>query len=82
MKGGLWTSFSRARPPVVRRRAQLIFQNPFDALNPRFTIWRSLTEPLVDGGIPRGEYPDYVERALDLARFAQGRASCSDIAPV
>jgi peptide/nickel transport system ATP-binding protein len=58
---------------TFRRRAQLIFQNPFDALNPRFTIWRSLTEPLVNGGIPRAEYREYVERALDLARFAQGR---------
>jgi oligopeptide/dipeptide ABC transporter ATP-binding protein len=58
---------------TFRRRAQLIFQNPFDALNPRFTIWRSLTEPLVNARVPRAEYGEYVERALDLARFSQGR---------
>ena len=29
-----------------RRTAQLVFQNPFDALNPRFTIRRVLAEPL------------------------------------
>ena len=34
-----------------RRRAQLMFQNPFEALNPRFTILRSVMEPLVVHGI-------------------------------
>jgi len=30
-----------------RKLSQLMFQNPFDALNPRFTIEKSLTEPLI-----------------------------------
>ncbi|MED4781138.1 ABC transporter ATP-binding protein [Brevibacillus choshinensis] len=30
-----------------RKQAQLMFQNPFEALNPRFTIFRSLLEPLI-----------------------------------
>ena len=33
-----------------RRRAQLMFQNPFEALNPRMTLYRSLTEPLIIHG--------------------------------
>ena len=33
-----------------RSRAQLMFQNPFEALNPRFTLYRSLTEPLIIHG--------------------------------
>ena len=33
-----------------RSRVQLMFQNPFEALNPRFTLYRSLTEPLVIHG--------------------------------
>ena len=33
-----------------RRRVQLMFQNPFEALNPRFTLYRSLSEPLVIHG--------------------------------
>ena len=36
--GGLAGESLRA----FRRQAQLVFQNPFDALNPRFTIQRSL----------------------------------------
>lgn len=63
----------RAEQKNFRRKAQLIFQNPFEALNPRFTLWRCLTEPLVNAGIPRPEHRSYVERALDLARFSGGR---------
>ncbi|MCU0522246.1 MAG: ABC transporter ATP-binding protein, partial [Anaerolineae bacterium] len=33
-----------------RASAQLMFQNPFEALNPRFTIYRSLSEPLIIHG--------------------------------
>lgn len=33
-----------------RRRVQLMFQNPFEALNPRFTLYRSLSEPLIIHG--------------------------------
>ena len=33
-----------------RRRVQLMFQNPFEALNPRFTLFRSLAEPLIIHG--------------------------------
>jgi oligopeptide/dipeptide ABC transporter ATP-binding protein len=35
---------------AFRNRAQLMFQNPFEALNPRFTIYRSLSEPLLIHG--------------------------------
>ncbi len=58
---------------AFRRKAQLIFQNPFDALNPRFTIWRCLAEPLVNAGVPRAQHRRHIERALDIARFAAGR---------
>ncbi|HKL13723.1 MAG TPA: ABC transporter ATP-binding protein [Halanaerobiales bacterium] len=34
-----------------RKKAQLIFQNPYEALNPRFTIYRSLLEPLIIHGM-------------------------------
>jgi peptide/nickel transport system ATP-binding protein len=33
-----------------RRRVQLMFQNPYEALNPRFTLYRSLAEPLLIHG--------------------------------
>lgn len=58
-----------------RRQAQLVFQNPFDALNPRFTIYRAVAEPLLNAGIPRAEHPDRVAAAFrrvhlpDLDRY-------------
>src|SRR5713226_7937828 len=32
---------------AFRRQAQLVFQNPYEALNPRFTVLRALLEPLI-----------------------------------
>lgn len=40
----------RSQLKGFRRRVQLMFQNPFEALNPRFTLYRSLAEPLLIHG--------------------------------
>jgi oligopeptide/dipeptide ABC transporter ATP-binding protein len=69
--GGLRAEALRA----FRRQAQLVFQNPFDALNPRFTIYRAVAEPLLNAGIDRAEHADLVARAFrrvhlpDLDRY-------------
>ena len=58
-----------------RRQAQLVFQNPFDALNPRFTIYRAVAEPLLNAGIDQAEHADRVAAAFrrvhlpDLDRY-------------
>lgn len=58
-----------------RRQAQLVFQNPFDALNPRFTIYRAVAEPLLNAGIDKTEHMDRVAAAFrrvhlpDLDRY-------------
>jgi len=31
----------------IRRRMQIVFQDPFSSLNPRFSVWETLEEPLV-----------------------------------
>ena len=43
-----------------RRRAALMFQNPYESLNPRFTIQRALLEPLIIHGI--GDEAERMER--------------------
>jgi oligopeptide/dipeptide ABC transporter ATP-binding protein len=48
-----------------RQHAQLVFQNPFDALNPRMTVRRSMAEPLINARIPRAEQEGRIRRALD-----------------
>ena len=60
---------------TFRARAQLVFQNPFDALNPRFTIYRAVAEPLLNAGIDKAEHMDRVASAFrrvhlpDLDRY-------------
>jgi oligopeptide/dipeptide ABC transporter ATP-binding protein len=60
---------------TFRRQAQLVFQNPFDALNPRFTIYRAVAEPLLNAGIDKAEHMDRVAAAFrrvhlpDLDRY-------------
>jgi len=53
-----------------RRQAQLVFQNPFDALNPRFTIYRAVAEPLINAGIDKSEHADRVEQAFRRVHLA------------
>jgi oligopeptide/dipeptide ABC transporter ATP-binding protein len=48
-----------------RRRAQLMFQNPYESLNPRFTIERTLREPLIIHGVGEdAEKNERVRKAL------------------
>ncbi|MFL5140500.1 MAG: ABC transporter ATP-binding protein [Microvirga sp.] len=54
---------------AFRQKAQLVFQNPFDAINPRFTIERALAEPLVNAGLPGVEHRERIETALARVRL-------------
>ena len=58
-----------------RSRVQLMFQNPFEALNPRFTLYRSLTEPLViHGWKNEKERLDRVVETLDRVNLRPAHA--------
>ena len=55
-------SWRRWRP--VRRRVQLVHQNPFAALDPRFTVLESVVEPLVSFRV--GDRASRLARAREL----------------
>jgi peptide/nickel transport system ATP-binding protein len=50
---------------VMRRRIQIVFQNPYASLNPRFTIGQALVEPMAIHGIGR-DLVDREQRARSL----------------
>jgi oligopeptide/dipeptide ABC transporter ATP-binding protein len=58
--GGL----SAAERRVHRRRAQLVFQDPYESLDPRFTVERLVREPLEIHHIA-GDHREAVVRALE-----------------
>ena len=55
-------SWNRLRP--LRRKAQLVHQDPFATLDPKFTVGQSVTEPLVSFRI--GDRRSRQERAREL----------------
>lgn len=58
---------------AFRREAQLVFQNPFDALNPRFTMERALQEPLINAGISKHEHRNRIAEVLQRVRIPARR---------
>jgi peptide/nickel transport system ATP-binding protein len=50
---------------VMRRRIQIVFQNPYASLNPRFTIGQTLVEPMAIHGIGK-DLAEREQRARSL----------------
>jgi oligopeptide/dipeptide ABC transporter ATP-binding protein len=59
---------------TFRSRAQLVFQNPFDALNPRFTTRQSLAEPLINARVPKREREDRMHVVLKRVQLPDAMA--------
>jgi len=59
------TSLKGERLRQLRRRFQMVYQSPFDSLNPRMTIEQLITEPLLSFG--EGDRASRSARARDLA---------------
>jgi peptide/nickel transport system ATP-binding protein len=56
---------------AYRRAVQIVFQNPYDALNPAKRIWRSVSEPLdIHRVCPPDDYRSRVVRVLDEVGLA------------
>ncbi|WP_207536879.1 ABC transporter ATP-binding protein [Sabulicella rubraurantiaca] len=70
------TTLDRAALRAFRRRAQIVFQDPYASLNPRFTVAETLREPLEVHGIGDGRSRKArVEELLSLVGLAPYHAA-------
>jgi oligopeptide/dipeptide ABC transporter ATP-binding protein len=51
---------------AIRRRAQIVFQDPFGSLNPRLTVGAAIREVLDVHGLARANRPRRVDELLDI----------------
>ncbi|MGH7482296.1 MAG: ATP-binding cassette domain-containing protein, partial [Longimicrobiales bacterium] len=59
----------------LRRRVQIVFQDPYGSLNPRMTIGDTLREVLGVHGMPRSERQTRVDELLSLVGLAPAHAN-------
>ena len=61
------TSYDRKQMQPLRRRIQMVYQDPYGSLNPRMTVRDIIGEPLVVHGLA-GDREAYEERIATLMR--------------
>ena len=68
---------SRSAFRNLRRRIQVVYQDPFSSLNPRMKVRDIIGEPLVNFGMAagRGELADRISQLLDQVHLPQDAAS-------
>lgn len=63
------------RSGAERRTVQMVFQDPFESLNPRKTVLATLSQPLrIHAIVPRNRIRDEAIRLLDLVGLSPGEA--------
>ena len=68
-------ALSRSEMQAVRRRMQMVFQDPYSSLNPRMKIGTAIAEPaLVHGVIDRSKAARHVEEILELVGLTASTA--------
>lgn len=66
------TKVSRKELSKLRKEMQFIFQDPFSSLNPRFTIYQTLAEPLeISGEYSKKEMEEKVYKMMDTVGLAR-----------
>ena len=71
-KGADVISMKRSELKSFRKKAQLIFQNPYSSLNPRMTVFAILREPLVVNGIrDKKEIRQRILEIIDLVGLSE-----------
>jgi len=67
-------TFSSAEKRAFHGQVQMVFQDPYASLNPRFTIRQTIEEPLIIQRYPRQERTRLVIEALERSELRPGAA--------
>ncbi len=67
-------SLQKSGRRAFHRHVQMVFQDPYASLNPRFTVRRTVEEPLIVQGCPSGLRMERTVAALDQAELRPGGA--------
>lgn len=71
-KGEDITKVNKKKLSELRKEMQFIFQDPFSSLNPRFTVYQTLAEPLeIAGGYSKIEIEEKVYAMMDTVGLAR-----------
>jgi len=67
------TSFSKEEMIAMRRKMQIIFQDPYSSLDPRMTVAQAIMEPLKIHNIYKNakDMHDHVDRLMDIVGVAE-----------
>ncbi|MFB0842277.1 ABC transporter ATP-binding protein [Paenibacillus oleatilyticus] len=68
-------TFTKADMHNVRRNMQMVFQNPFDTLNPKLTIQHILTEPLIAHHTPKEDRQSLIEETIEIVGLSKRHLS-------
>lgn len=60
---------------AFRRRMQIVFQDPHSSLDPRMTVYDSLSEGLINIGMERAARTKKINRLLDLVGISSAQSS-------
>ncbi|WP_040268241.1 dipeptide ABC transporter ATP-binding protein [Pseudomonas rhodesiae] len=67
--GQQWSTLDAGQKRQARRAVQVVFQDPLNSFDPRYTVQRVLFEALSVAGLPRGEWRSRALQLLELVRL-------------
>lgn len=71
-KGEDITRVSKKKLSELRKKMQMIFQDPYSSLNPRLTIFQAIAEPLqIEGKLSSAEIEERVYKMMDTVGLAR-----------
>jgi peptide/nickel transport system ATP-binding protein len=67
--GQQWSRLDTKHKRQARKAVQVVFQDPLNSFDPRYTVQRVLFEALAVAGLPRRDWRDRALQLLDLVRL-------------